>query len=93
MKVKNYMESLVWTQLEQVLDVYREPVCRCDRCKNDIAALALNFLPPRYVATDRGETFTKIKSLETQFAVDVIRAISMAVVIVTRQPRHTPEGG
>lgn len=89
MNVKNCMEELVWSHLDRVLDSYPEDVCRCPRCRNDLAALALNFLPPRYVATDRGEIFTKIRGLEAQFTVDVISAISMAAVIVNKNPRHT----
>ena len=37
----------------------------------------------------RGEIFTKIRGLEAQFTVDVISAISMAAVIVNKNPRHT----
>ena len=88
MNVKNCMEELVWSHLNRVLESYPENLCRCQRCQNDLAALALNFLPPRYVATDRGEIFTKIRGLEAQFTVDVISAISMAAVIVSKNPRH-----
>ena len=55
MNIKNYMEDLVWGQLDAVIARHRE-VCTCEKCRYDIAALALNFLPPRYIASDKGET-------------------------------------
>ena len=88
MQLKNYMEDLVWQQLDNVLASQPVPVCSCEKCRLDIAALALNFLPPRYVLTDMGETYTRIKALELQFAVDVTTAIIHAAKIVSTQPHH-----
>ncbi|QJW49357.1 late competence development ComFB family protein [bacterium BFN5] len=63
-------------------------MCSCDKCKFDIAALALNYLPPRYIVTERGETYTRIKSLEQQFNVDIMSAITLAISIVRGRPKH-----
>lgn len=87
MQIKNYMEDLVFQRLAEVLDKHRN-ICTCDKCRYDIAALALNFLPPRYVVTRQGETFTKIEALEQQFTVDILTAISHAIQIVSSQPHH-----
>lgn len=87
MHVKNYMEDLVFQRLAEVLDNHRN-VCTCERCRYDIAAIALNFLPPRYVVTSQGETFARVKSLEQQFNVDVVTAISHAIQLVSSQPHH-----
>jgi len=90
MQLKNYMEDLVWDQLDAV--IARHPgVCNCEKCKYDITALALNFLPPRYIVTAKGETFTRIKSLEQQFNIDIIAAISQAIKIVSGRPQHHNE--
>jgi competence protein ComFB len=87
MHLKNYMEDLVWEQLDSVLD--SEPdICRCERCRYDIVSLALNLLPARYVVTVQGEVYTRVKSLEMQFVIDIISAISRAMIIVKAKPRH-----
>lgn len=90
MELKNYMEDIVWQNLGIVLDKY-EGMCKCYKCRYDIMALALNFLPPRYVVTQAGETFTRVKSLEQQFSVDIITAITNAIIIVSSRPRHDEE--
>ncbi|MDD4600411.1 hypothetical protein SDC9_05993 [bioreactor metagenome] len=88
--IKNYMEDLVWNYLDVIIAKHPQ-VCNCEKCRYDIAALALNFLPPHYIVSDKGETYTKVKSLEQQFNVDLISAISQAIRIVTNKPRHEME--
>lgn len=87
MQVKNYMEDLVFERLNEVLEKYKN-ICTCEKCRYDIAALALNFLPPRYFVTSQGETYARTKSLEQQFNIDILTAISHAVKIVTSHPHH-----
>jgi competence protein ComFB len=90
MELKNYMEDIVWQSLDRILDRH-EDICKCKKCRYDIVALALNFLPPRYVVTAAGETFTRIKTLEQQFGVDIVTAITNAIIIVSNRPRHEEE--
>lgn len=90
MELKNCMEDIVWQSLDEMLST-REDICKCKKCRYDIMALALNFLPPRYVVTDAGETFAKVDSLEQQFSVDVLTAITNAMIIVGTRPRHDEE--
>lgn len=87
MELKNYMEELVWTRLDEVMAGH-QGMCTCDHCRYDVAALALNFLPTRYVVTEKGEMYTKLRTLEQQFGIDIITAISRAVLIVKNHPRH-----
>ena len=87
MEVKNYMELYVWDMLDRVL-AKQEKVCKCERCRYDIVALALNDLPPRYVVSEKGETYTRAKSLEQQFMIDVIAKITQAANVVAQHPRH-----
>ena len=91
MELKNYMEILMWQQLDDVLTSH-PGVCKCEKCRYDIAALTMNFLPPRYVVTDQGQMFTKIKALEQQFTIDIITAITHAVKIVSSMPHHVEDG-
>lgn len=85
-RLKNYMEEFVLSQLNEVLTDIN--MCKCEKCRMDIAALALNDLPPKYVITEKGELYSKINSLRQQFEVDVIAAITKAAVMVKRSPRH-----
>lgn len=84
--IKNYMEEVVFNLLDGVLDDIN--MCKCEACRMDIAALALNSLPPKYIATQKGELYSKVNSLRNQFEVDVIAAITKAAVLVKRAPRH-----
>lgn len=81
------MEDLVWSNIDKIIERHHN-VCNCEKCRYDIAALALNFLPPRYTVTDKGETYTRVKSLEQQFTIDIITAITHAIKIVNSKPHH-----
>lgn len=84
--VKNVMETLVWNSLENVLDNFPN-ACKCNICKCDIAAIALNNLTPKYVATEIGEIYSKTEILENQYRADVISAITRAIIRVMQYPR------
>lgn len=85
-QIKNYMEEIVYNLMKEVLTDIN--VCTCEKCLMDIAAIALNDLPPKYIVTEKGELYSKINALRQQFEVDVIAAITKAAVIVKRNPRH-----
>ncbi len=85
--IKNYMESVVDRLLPVLLKDYKD-ICTCDRCKDDIRAIALNGLKPLYIATDKGEVYSKINELETQFRTDAIKELTKALEIVSKNPKH-----
>jgi competence protein ComFB len=85
-QIKNYMEEVVFMLMKEVLNDINS--CKCDKCILDIAAIALNDLPPKYIVSEKGELYSKINSLKQQFEVDVIAAITKAAVLVKRKPRH-----
>lgn len=87
MKVKNYMEDVIDQYLPTVLQNYPN-LCYCPRCSTDIKALALNHLPPKYVATDIGEVYTRVNELSCQFEADALKAIVDAIQVVATKPRH-----
>lgn len=86
MVIKNYMEEVVMNLMDGVLDDIN--MCKCEQCVMDIAALALNDLPPKYIVTEKGALYSKANNLINQFEVDVIAAITKAAVLVKRSPRH-----
>lgn len=87
MQVKNFMEDLVWEKVDEVI-ARQKTLCRCEHCRYDVVALALNFLPPRYVVSHQGEMYTKVRELEQQFNIDILSALTNAAIIVGRKPRH-----
>lgn len=87
MHIKNFMEDAVMHQLDGVLAKYPD-ICHCEQCKSDIAALALNQLPPKYVSTERGEIFSRVGEMETQNSVEILQAILKAIAVVRAHPRH-----
>jgi competence protein ComFB len=80
------MEEVVFNLIEDVLK--NVDVCKCEKCKMDIAAIVLNNLPPKYVVTEQGELYSKINILLNQFGVDVISEITKAAILVSNNPHH-----
>lgn len=85
-RIKNCMEDFVLQMVEGVTANMK--VCRCEKCKLDIVALALNDLPARYIVSEKGEIYTKLEMLRQQFEVDIVSAITRAAEIVAAHPRH-----
>ena len=85
-QIKNYMEEIVYSQMKDILcDIN---MCKCEKCLMDIAAIALNDLPSKYIVTEKGELYSKINALSQQFEVDVVSAVTKAAILVKRRPRH-----
>jgi competence protein ComFB len=81
------MEEAVDNTIKEIISK-RDDVCKCERCLMDIKALALNHLPPKYAVTDKGYVYTKAAELESQFKADIIVAVTNALKVVRKNPRH-----
>ena len=86
MKLHNYMEDIVLSNLNLLLE--KEDMCKCEKCRLDIMALALNRLPSKYVVTQKGHVYAKLAELELQLKADVIRELTRAIEIVKKNPQH-----
>ena len=86
MALVNVMEKVVEDRLEAMLKT--ENCCQCDRCLEDMKAIALNKLPAKYVSTHNGELFTKLDSTLRQKVVDINVAVSNAIACVSKNPTH-----
>ncbi|MEA5010192.1 MAG: late competence development ComFB family protein [Angelakisella sp.] len=81
--VVNIIELFVLDRLDAAFAKFN--CCKCDRCKKDVIALALNKLKPKYVVTEQN----KINSYATsQTNIDVSTAIVQAIITVKANPRH-----
>lgn len=79
----NAMEAAVLEKLDSVL--VRFKCCRCDRCKKDIVAMALNKLPPKYRVVQEGRP---APDLDPQTNAQVLSAMIQSVLSVRAHPRH-----
>ncbi len=90
MKLHNFMESSVEHFLPNLLIVFPN-ICKCEKCILDIKALALNALPPHYVASTKGDMYSRIDEMNVQFETDVLKALIDAIGVVSKRPKHTEE--
>ncbi len=86
-KLSNIAEQLIWQEIDNVL-LQKPNACRCDKCRADIAAYALNKVKPQYVVSRKGEVYARTQSLQNSYRVGLLVAITEAVEIVTAYPRH-----
>lgn len=79
----NVMETLVLRHLDAAIKRFN--VCSCDRCRCDVAAYALNHLPPRYTMG----TYEKLAQFERDIPLSAVTdALIKAVIQVRSKPRH-----
>ena len=79
----NVMETLVLQQLDEAIRKFN--VCSCDRCRADVAACALNLLPPKYIVTRPDRTRQVLEQIPQKMISD---ALIKAVIQVRSHPRH-----
>ena len=82
----NLMEDIVLRHVDSMMAA--DGGCCCAACRADVIAHALNHLPPRYVASDKGRMMVKLSSFESQFRTDVVAALSEGRKVVRAHPRH-----
>ena len=87
MNLQNTMEKAVFNTIDKVLNK-RDDLCKCEKCKLDMIAIALNNLPVKYVVTERGHLFSKVNEMEIQFETDIIKEIVKAINTVSKSPHH-----
>lgn len=87
MQLTNYMEKIVLDRLDTVLTMFPN-VCTCDACKQDIANLALNHLPPKYTSSEKGAIFLNMEAQNKQYDAQVVQEIVKAIGIISQNPRH-----
>lgn len=83
---KNIMELLVVDEVEQCIGDLG--ICTCMTCRNDLIALTLNHLPPKYVNTDKGAALSKADKLSASAQAQIITCIASAAEVVKKYPRH-----
>lgn len=82
----NMMEETVLTKIDQLWPA--TDFCKCDQCRIDIAAYALNRLPPRYVHSLAGQLIHKFDASTIQMDAEITACVYNAIVRIGEGPNH-----
>ncbi len=82
----NANEELVRLKLPELLEDY--DCCKCEKCVEDMMALALNNIKPAYVNSTEGILFKRINSTLPQTSTDLDIEIIRAINMVSANPKH-----
>lgn len=85
-KYYNLREVIVEKKLDEVWKDMN--CCKCEICRDDIIALTLNKLPPKYVSTKEGELYGRATEYTSEKNVEVISQLTRAIKIVSKNQRH-----
>lgn len=85
-KYYNVMETFVDDQILTLMDSL--DCCKCEKCMADIAASALNNLPPKYVSSTEGRLYTKLDAIRQQYYAEIITEVMNAAERVKENPKH-----
>lgn len=83
----NLMEETVMNKIDQLWP--ETEYCKCERCRMDIAAYALNRLPAQYVQSLKGKIYYRFESNQIQRDIEVTVAVSQGIEIVGKAPHKT----
>ena len=90
MVLENIAEQVVWENMDRVMDQH-PGICRCQSCKDDIAAFTLNRIKPYYAVSNKGSALSRAQFIESQNFTDLIINLTKAVEMVAAHPRHSQE--
>ncbi|WP_318615808.1 late competence development ComFB family protein [Sporosarcina sp. YIM B06819] len=87
MSIHNVMEEIV----SEVLVKYQEKLqltCECERCLDDIRAIALNNLPPHYIVQMKHSPYVRAPyTADRQGVTNIMLVVTKAAGIVSSNPR------
>jgi len=87
--LENEMEELVFMELRNVIDEDKVNFCRCKLCVQDIAAIALNNLRPKYSSNKVERNYNRYKrKLNPQLQLRVKNEVYRAIELVNNRPHH-----
>lgn len=88
-KLVNLMEETVLEKIKQIWP--QTNYCKCERCRFDVAAYALNRLPARYVHSVEGALFHKFEASTTQTDAEITAVVYQAMQEIGEDPRYEIE--
>ena len=86
LQLRNYTEDAVRLHMDRW---YKDAdICQCEACRLDVMAIMMNNLKPKYVVTDKGALYAQLDDFDPQNKIDFMTAMTLAVKIVRKGPRH-----
>ncbi len=82
----NLMEETVLRKIEELWK--QTDYCKCDRCRMDIAAFALNRLPAKYVRSVEGTVLHRYISSTNQADVEITAIVYQGIQSVGKNPHQ-----
>jgi len=83
----NVMEEVVSAVLQQH-EKQLQLKCNCDRCKDDIMAIALNDLKPQYIVDEKHSPYIRAAHVtDWQGATNILSTVVKAATLVSESPR------
>ena len=86
--LRNEAETLVINELDRQLEAYSDPLCLCNDCILDMAAMALNTVKPLYRVSLLGTLYTATAMDQKAYATSVREAVFNAIEKVRKNPSH-----
>ena len=86
--LQNEAEKLVLAELGRQLEEYPEPLCLCNECVVDMAAMALNMIKPLYRVSLLGSLYTASVMDEKTYASGIRETVFIAIERVRKNPSH-----
>ena len=82
----NSLEEMVIEKTRAI--VSKMDMCQCEKCFNDVCALVLNQLSPKYVTTQKGTLMAKLPSLSHKKDLELAIMITKCAKMVGEKPMH-----
>ena len=86
--LENEAEKLILAELGRQLESYSTPICLCNDCVVDMAAMALNMVKPLYRASLLGTLYTSQAMHDKEYARSVRESVYTAIDRVSKNPSH-----
>ena len=83
----NVMQVLVEEKAPKYIQMFG--LCQCARCLEDVKALTLNNLPPKYVVLEQGDMIPRLTVYECNFSIDITAQLLQACKLVMERPHHS----
>jgi competence protein ComFB len=86
--LQNEAEKLVLAELSRQLESNEEPICLCNDCVVDMAAMALNVVKPLYRSSLLGTFYASRAMDEKEYASSLREAVFSSIEKVSKNPSH-----
>lgn len=83
----NVMQVLVEEKAPKYIKMFG--LCQCSRCLEDVKALTLNHLPPKYVVLEKGDMIPRLTIYEGKYSSDITAQLLHACRLVMDRPHHS----